>query len=165
MKHPVTIPYLVEKCAAFLSVNQEDQNEALDVLQGMAFKDGMKATNIDQEKWKEEWWNELEAASFPCQDVSSLIKFNGPTLRQISQYLSHKRKRQKLLDRLRSVQELTRLAHEKNTENLDLRAKELSKLSKGYQMMNELLMPDKFERSRMMEDLYEQESEGGRHPL
>lgn len=70
-----------------------------------------------------------------------------------------------MLERLRSVQALTRLAHDKNTENLDLRAKELKKLSKGYQMMQDLLMPGKEERSGMMEDMYQRESEGGRHAL
>jgi hypothetical protein len=68
---PATIPFLVKKCAAFLTLDENDQIEALDILKGMAFKDGMKPTNIDQGRWKEEWWNELGAASFPCQDVSS----------------------------------------------------------------------------------------------
>jgi hypothetical protein len=67
---PAAVPFLVKGCAAFLMLDDNNQIEALDELKGIAFKDGMKPTDIDQGRWKEEWWNELEAASFPCQDVS-----------------------------------------------------------------------------------------------
>jgi hypothetical protein len=67
---PAAVPFLVEKCAAFLMLDENNQIEALDELKGMAFKDSMKPTDINQGRWNEEWWNELGAASFPCQDVS-----------------------------------------------------------------------------------------------
>jgi hypothetical protein len=124
---PAAVPFLVKKCAEFLMFNENDQIGVLDVLKGMAFKDSMKVTNINRERWKEEWWNELGTASFPCQDISGFPIINHKTL--------------------------TCLAHDKNTENLDLQAKELKKLSKGYKMMQDLLMPGEDERLGMMQEL------------
>jgi hypothetical protein len=54
-------------------IDDEDQIEGLDVLRKEAFQDGNKASDIDQEHYKEEWWNELATATFPRQDVSLLL--------------------------------------------------------------------------------------------
>lgn len=83
----------------------------------------------------------------------------------MSQYLSHKRYHQRLLERLRSVRELTQLAHDKNKEQLQRRAKELNILTAGYDMMKEVMMPNSAAQSEMMDCSYARESKGGRHPL
>jgi hypothetical protein len=42
---------------------------------------------------------------------------------------------------------------------------ELNQLSKGYEAMNNILMPDEAQRARMMNEMYQKESEGGKYPL
>jgi hypothetical protein len=164
MENPVVIPNLVRKVTELFAIDKEHQIDALDDIKAIAFGDGIIGSSIDQEPWKDQWWHELQTASFPRKTVSQLQIYNCPTL-SLRQYLSHKVWHQKLLDRLRSARHLTQLAHDKNTNHLDIRAMELNQLSKGYEMMNSFLMPDSSEREKAMEDMYQRESEGGKHPL
>ena len=69
-------------------IDEDAQIEGLDVLRQEAFQHGQKVTDIDQERYKEEWWNELATASFPCQDVSSLLPCNCQILTHFSVHIS-----------------------------------------------------------------------------
>ena len=159
----MVIPDLVQSCAQMLNSDWKDQFNGLDRLHAIALPVG-DGTIIDQEGWKEEWWNELCTASFPHKDASCFLIFKGLKL-SFLRYGSHKQWHQRLLERLRSLRELTRLAHDKNTSHMDICALELNQLADGYNMMNHLLMPDSSDCARMMDDMHCKESEGGRHPL
>ena len=64
-----------------------------------------------------------------------------------------------------AIRELTARAQEMNTSHLDSCAMELNQLSDGYNLMNNMLMPDSEKLAGIMDNLYLKESAGGQHPL
>jgi hypothetical protein len=68
----ITIPDLVKK--AFEMVKPDDRQElkSLQELYDFAVSHGGLPEVVDPKGWEEEWWNDLQRASFPCYDVSPL---------------------------------------------------------------------------------------------
>jgi hypothetical protein len=80
LEKPIVIPNLIRKTAELLLiVNPEAKMNGLDELKAMALADGSGGNTIDQGGWKDEWWNELEAAIFPRWDVSYFPILNCQT--------------------------------------------------------------------------------------
>jgi hypothetical protein len=76
LETPVVIPNLVRTVTELFAIDKEHQIDALDNIKAIAFGDGISGSSIDQEPWKDQWWHELQTASFPRKTVSQLQIYN-----------------------------------------------------------------------------------------
>jgi hypothetical protein len=79
----VEIPDLVKKALEMVMKDDGDQMKSLDELYTFAVKNGGFPSVLDQKDWKEEWWNNLARASFPCADVIFILLHIGWPLTKI----------------------------------------------------------------------------------
>jgi hypothetical protein len=69
----LTIPPLIKKAAAIMDEfhSLPQLILALDELRAVAFPQGHPPPEIHQDRWVEEWWNNLDSATFPAANVNT----------------------------------------------------------------------------------------------
>ena len=68
----ITIPDLVKKAFEMVRPEDRQESESLQELYDFAVNHGGLPEVVDPKGWEEEWWNDLQRASFPSYDVSPL---------------------------------------------------------------------------------------------
>ena len=86
LERPMVIPDLIRKTTKlFYIVNPEARINSLDGLKATALADG---STIDHVGWEDEWWNELESATFPQKNVSYFPILKGLTTEPVPVFSS-----------------------------------------------------------------------------